>query len=90
MVRREGDGARWRRRRDAVVVLADDVDGRGRAVAGGRQGGVDAAVEVLAGQEVQALPLGGDGQRRCDLAGGHFEILALVWLLLDVRQRAVC
>lgn len=68
----EGDGARGRRGRDAVVVLANDVNRRRGAVAGGGQRGVDAAVEVLAGEEAQVLP-GGDGNRRDDLSGRHFE-----------------
>ena len=63
MVRCERDGTRRRGRRDAVVMLADDVDWCRRAVAGGRQGGADATVEVLAGEEVQALPLGRDRER---------------------------
>lgn len=62
----EGDGRRRRGGRDRVVVLADGVAGNGRVGAGGpgREGGVEAGEEVLAGDEAQvpaASSRDGDG-----------------------------
>lgn len=53
MVLRKRDGTRGRRGGDAVVLLADDVDGRRRAV-GGAEGSAEAGVEILTRHQAEA------------------------------------